>query len=919
MRSYRTARPIVLLVIALAVLAPLAAPALIAPFAATAAAQAVDPAPRTATRETVDGVGVKRTVSMTVDKTTELQGRERVGVTWRGAQPTANPGAGELQREFPMVLMQCRGVDTATNPIDRRTCFLVSSLRGDANNAQFDALAPAAGDPGGRDVPWAKQVASQPCKGKDGQPVSTEFGAGTKLPYIGADGTLYRFCDNEFGPQYNPGSTPPDLTGGATVLRTQSYAASTGPDGTGTYRFETRTKDEHASLGCSATVPCSLVAVPVMQLTCNSTYPDKFAQCAKGSTSAGGTQPENTLLAKSQWWQESNWRNHLSIPLQFLPTADQCPLSDPRPQLNLDGSELIAGAMAQWLPGFCLDSTSTYRLSYAPGGDGLARRNLTGGQINAALSTRPVQSADPPVVNAPVAVSGFVVSFVLESTVFGEKTTEVRELNLTPRLLAKLLTQSYPGDDGYATANLKHPQLAANPAKLNRDNEFLAVNPGYRAAPGDKQDFPYISLVSVDSDVIYELTRYITSDAKARAWLAGAPDENGMIINPAFSVLSWPSGQIELRDTTAEVKNDNHTCSQEGVPWLTRLMNPLQSLRETGLSVVDSKPTQTIGCTLPTAVPPNAPVGREVQPDGFRATLAISSAADAALYQLDTAGLQVGAAPDGRPVFVKPSPASMRTALDTMEVDPTTKTLRVDHAKLTAASYPGTMVINTAVRTAGLDAAVAARYGDFLDRAAGPLQSPGTKVGNLPAGYVPLPQPMADVTRAAAAAVRAQNGTPAPVTAPPAVSPDLVPAALAQTNPAVPFAPGAGLSGPITTPPGDTGALPGPAPSLGAGPLGSPGVSDAGSPPAAAPTGDIAATATPAPPPASASASPQPTPAAVAATRGEQSTLGRLALPTLLGGGLLIGLLGPVLYLALQPGNPAHTAGAWAYNTLRRR
>ena len=55
-------------------------------------------------------------VTVKVDRTRNLRGRQRVLVSWSGAQPSggraANPyGENGLQQEYPVVILQCRGVD----------------------------------------------------------------------------------------------------------------------------------------------------------------------------------------------------------------------------------------------------------------------------------------------------------------------------------------------------------------------------------------------------------------------------------------------------------------------------------------------------------------------------------------------------------------------------------------------------------------------------------------------------------------------------------------------------------------------------------------------------------------------------------------------------------------------------------------
>src|SRR5690349_10207269 len=73
-----------------------------------------------------------RTVSVSVNQTRDLRGEQQVDVSWSGAHPTgglqADPNStdGRLQ-EYPMVLMECRGIDSPSAPpnqrLDPTTCW----------------------------------------------------------------------------------------------------------------------------------------------------------------------------------------------------------------------------------------------------------------------------------------------------------------------------------------------------------------------------------------------------------------------------------------------------------------------------------------------------------------------------------------------------------------------------------------------------------------------------------------------------------------------------------------------------------------------------------------------------------------------------------------------------------------------------
>ena len=73
-----------------------------------------------------------RTVTLNVDDTTNLQGRQEIAVSWSGAHPTggivADPNsiAGENQ-EYPMVLLECRGTASGADQVTPETCWTQDS------------------------------------------------------------------------------------------------------------------------------------------------------------------------------------------------------------------------------------------------------------------------------------------------------------------------------------------------------------------------------------------------------------------------------------------------------------------------------------------------------------------------------------------------------------------------------------------------------------------------------------------------------------------------------------------------------------------------------------------------------------------------------------------------------------------------
>src|SRR5262249_55420660 len=152
-----------------------------------------------------------------------------------------------------------------------------------------------------------------------------------------------------------------------------------------------------------------------------------------------------------------------------------------------------------------------------------------------------------PVVHAPIAATGFAVSFVVDNKAGLPATT----LRLDPRLLAKLLTESYPGVQDIATGDqeILHPcpgvpvsgtHECTNPLNITLDPEFQALNPSITRGVGASAAASVLLALSTTSDVTWALTSYINADSAARTWLDGTPDPWGMMVNSAYKGIQLP-------------------------------------------------------------------------------------------------------------------------------------------------------------------------------------------------------------------------------------------------------------------------------------------------------------------------------------------------------------------------------------------
>src|SRR5262249_19207821 len=124
----------------------------------------------------------------------------------------------------------------------------------------------------------------------------------------------------------------------------------------------------------------------------------------------------------------------------------------------------------------------------------------------------------------------------------------VGQIFLTPRLVAKLLTESYKTlFFGEAQLQLQkgYTWLQSNPADLVTDPDFLQFNPEFRVLSAS-QPIEAAGLVveQPTADAAAEVWRWILADPEARNWLHGKPDPWGMTVNPNYSTdaATNPSG-----------------------------------------------------------------------------------------------------------------------------------------------------------------------------------------------------------------------------------------------------------------------------------------------------------------------------------------------------------------------------------------
>ncbi|MCW2786815.1 MAG: hypothetical protein JWP74_3332 [Marmoricola sp.] len=740
----------------------------------------------------------RRTIGLKVSDTTNLRGRQELDVSWTGAHPTGglvsdvNSAAG-VNEEYPFVLLECRGVDSTSVPASQRispeTCWTQTSV--ERFNSNLNTQYPAWRSDAHETDAHRQRVVDAPSPRPSG--CTRAASAERWIPMVGVDGTVY-----PGGPLGCGGQAPEASNIGGTGLPSNATYGITGTDGKGSAQFSAWTEDENATLGCSSSVKCSLVAIPVNGISCDGygtklpaadqpdpdTGADAQSTCEApdvyraGQFAISGTQP-NLATSGALWWSASNWRNRITVPLSFAVSANVCSVVSKDKPLEIYGSTLMSQATAQWQPKFCTDK-SLYPFVHVQTSDSSARTLLQVGNINAAFSSRsPDGGFTRPTVQAPVAVTGFAISFVVD----GSDGQPVANLKLDPRLLAKLLSESYPAN---AIGKGADPALADNPVNITEDPEFQALNPGLPQYTA-KESAAALLTLSSDADMVYALTSYINDDADARAFLDGKADPWGMVVNPAYKNVSLPTYSWPLQDTNnadaAYIDGGNNPCySHSPSAYLPLISNPTAVISTIVLNMQYG--ISNVNTECPNGDPTDVSTlklqiqGRQ-QP-GSRFLLGVVPLSSVARYSLSAASLQAGRADstvgdqkaDAASAvkarsYVASNNAGLKAAAALFTADKAAKTWTVDYDKLATdagkTAYPGTLPVYTQIPTKGLDKADAKNLAGFLSYVIGTGQVPGLENGQLPPGYLPLTKANglaaeAGYTTRAIAAVEQQKG-----------------------------------------------------------------------------------------------------------------------------------------------------------------
>ena len=280
----------------------------------------------------------------------------------------------------------------------------------------------------------------------------------------------------------------PNSEGGNEVID-----APTQDDGTGEAFIETRPVAQLPSLGCSAEVPCSLIA-----------YEND------GSVIPHDGLPLTVAIA----------------PIAFAKSAADCPAVTSF-DIRAEGEASSSQAFYRWIAGLCtadprliVDYTETSSVS--------GREDFLAGQVDVGVTSTPATPSElaapgPAFTYAPVDLTAVTVVYNMSDLVTGRRITD---LTLSPRLLTRLITDTQLLD-------------------FFNDPEFRALNPGHNW-PDLGLTVPLIR-AERNADT-YIATSWMASNQDARQFLADT-DPYGVSIQPAYKDYAYPTDVFEDVDS----------------------------------------------------------------------------------------------------------------------------------------------------------------------------------------------------------------------------------------------------------------------------------------------------------------------------------------------------------------------------------
>ena len=796
--------------------------------AATAGAAGTDASlPTTDSAVNVHGQGTYAGLTIHVNQTRNLV-NQAVSLSWTGGAPTfSDPTTGAFKSDFNgnyLQIFECWGDPQTVNPpntADPGPLPTQCEFGGESSTPTSSYPISEIGQEYSRvlsEPSWSTYAGlqNQTIPGTDNVKTWTDSGTNGSgyvvEPFVGVDGTVinqqvnYNYLNNVFKPQ--PYGVNPDFGFGTT---NEVDFARTYSDGTGQQLFQMDTGLEASGLGCgqdiqpvaggTKTPQCWLVVVP------------RSTPAQENPAGLTGVQSVVTSPLSAE-----AWANRIAIPLEFNNVGSNCADSGNAEQLT--GDEMASLAFSNWQTALCqLPGGTPYQ--YIQSNDALSRQNLTDpsyGSTGLSVFSDPIDasqttSTNPPVY-APFTLSGVVVAFNIQRSPALESDgslnpdevplagSQVEHLYLTPRLVAKLLTESYQAQLENVTNDTQsgYSWALRNPTSLLTDPDFLQYNKEFSLlSTQQKIDAGTLLVEEGSSDAATALWKWVLSDKAARLWLSGTPDQWGMTVNPYYSTNADynPSGSAFGTPTPNNFGKSDPYCYTDptavvyGPPqeparplcildWSPYALSMKTAALAAGTANDGAKTTLDPTQTANTAWVANGP-----QKSGNAFVMTVTDSASAAQYGLQTASLSRSNDDGSNPTFVAPTTSSILAGEQAM-VPSAAKGVLQDNPSTTAANaYPLPMLTYATTTPETLSTGDRQKYAALIQYAAGPGQNDGVQAdstsggdqpGDLPPGYVPLPAALRSQALAAAATVLNPPAEPATTTpATPATSTGLTP------------------------------------------------------------------------------------------------------------------------------------------------